>query len=59
MFQRDERDTAFAQAYLSKVKSALRDDRQKYEDFLKLLNEFGKNEGSPVKVSEVPTELAV
>ena len=48
--QRDDRDTAFAQAYLLKVKKVLRDDLDKYEKFLRLMYEFNKSGQSPVKV---------
>ena len=50
LFQRDERDTAFAQAYLLKVKKFLRDDLDKYEKFLRIMYEFNKSGQSPVKV---------
>lgn len=49
-WQRDDRDIAFAQAYLNSVKTALKDDQEKYGKFLQILCEFGKNQGSPVQV---------
>ena len=51
--QKDDRDTAFAQAYLTKAAEALKDDFTTYEQFLKLLYEFGKSEQSPVKVENL------
>ena len=51
--QKDDRDTAFAQAYLTKAAEALKDDFTTYEQFLKLLYEFGKSEQSPVKVDNL------
>jgi len=50
-FQRDERDTAFAQGYLLKVQQALSDQPEQYEKFLKLLYEFGCSDKTPVEVS--------
>lgn len=49
-FQRDHRDTIFAQAYLTKVKQTLKNDMDRYEKFLKILFEFGKSDHSPVVV---------
>ena len=48
--QRDERDTAFAQAYLATAKEELKGDRRKYEALLGLLNQFGKSNSHPVEV---------
>ncbi|KAK3595161.1 hypothetical protein CHS0354_002761 [Potamilus streckersoni] len=44
---KDERDTAFARAYLHKVKEALKGNLDVYEAFLKLLHEFDKSDQSP------------
>ncbi|KAL3866908.1 hypothetical protein ACJMK2_044158 [Sinanodonta woodiana] len=44
---KDERDTAFARAYLRKVKEALKGNLDDYEAFLKLLHEFDKSDQSP------------
>ncbi len=48
--QRDERDIAFAQAYLATAKEELKGDRRKYEALLGLLNQFGKSNSHPVEV---------
>ena len=50
--QKDDKDTAFAQAYLNRTKEALKENTEKYEQFLKILYHFGKSEQSPVKVSQ-------
>ncbi|XP_076102737.1 GON-4-like protein [Mytilus galloprovincialis] len=47
---KDDKDTAFAQAYLNRTKEALKEDLDKYEQFLKILNDFGKSEQSPIKL---------
>ena len=44
------RDTAYAQAYLHKVKKVLRDDMDILEQFLHLMFNFSKAKESPVKV---------
>ncbi|GAB1603012.1 uncharacterized protein LOC115215501 [Argonauta hians] len=46
--RRDHRDTIFALAYLNKVKETLKSDLERYEQFLRILFEFGKSEHSPV-----------
>lgn len=51
-FQRDEKDTAFAQAYLKRVKEALNSD-EKYGQFLTLLHDFERNVRNPTEVSEM------
>ncbi|XP_078063664.1 GON-4-like protein, partial [Mustelus asterias] len=40
---REQKDMAFAQAYLSKVREALQDVPGKYEDFLRILYDFETN----------------
>ncbi|XP_061172157.1 GON-4-like protein [Saccostrea echinata] len=54
---KDDRDTAFAQAYLTKAAEDLKDDFTTYEQFLKILYEFGKSEQSPVKLYREMREL--
>lgn len=51
--QKDDKDTAFAQAYLNRTKEALKENTEKYEQFLKILYDFGKSEHSPVKASQL------
>ncbi|XP_061737827.1 GON-4-like protein isoform X2 [Nerophis ophidion] len=46
--QRDSKDLAFAQSYLSRVSQALRDVPEKMEEFVSLLNELGQLEGQEV-----------
>ncbi|XP_036361780.1 uncharacterized protein LOC115215501 isoform X2 [Octopus sinensis] len=46
--RRDHRDTIFALAYLNKVKETLKTDIERYEQFLRILFEFGKSDYSPV-----------
>ncbi|XP_060074147.1 GON-4-like protein [Ylistrum balloti] len=48
--QKDDRDTAFAQAYLCRAREVLKGDDDTYETFLKLLYDFGKSDFSPVKL---------
>ncbi|OWF39043.1 GON-4-like protein isoform X2 [Mizuhopecten yessoensis] len=48
--QKDDRDTAFAQAYLCRAREVLKTDDDTYEAFLKLLYDFGKSDFSPVKL---------
>ncbi|XP_033750127.1 uncharacterized protein LOC117334553 [Pecten maximus] len=48
--QKDDRDTAFAQAYLCRAREVLKADDDTYETFLKLLYDFGKSDFSPVKL---------
>uniref|UniRef100_T1J6B0 Myb-like domain-containing protein n=1 Tax=Strigamia maritima TaxID=126957 RepID=T1J6B0_STRMM len=51
---RDERETAFAQSYLLKVKEVTKNHDHIYESFLKLLYEFGQSDKSAVQLhSEV------
>ncbi|XP_013382000.1 GON-4-like protein [Lingula anatina] len=47
---KDEKDTAFAQAYLTKVKETLKNDLDTYEKFLRTLYEFEKSQSSPVQL---------
>ncbi|XP_074651326.1 GON-4-like protein [Tubulanus polymorphus] len=47
---RDERDKAFANAYMKKVKDTLKDEKEVYEKFLVLLSKFGDSSGSPVQL---------
>lgn len=56
LFQRDHRDTIFALAYLNKVKETLKTDIERYEQFLRILFEFGKSDYSPVVVSSIFTK---
>ncbi|XP_041373737.1 uncharacterized protein LOC121386785 [Gigantopelta aegis] len=46
--RKDEKDTAFAQAYLSRAKQVLKDDFDIYEHFIRYMYEFGKG-GLPVE----------
>lgn len=48
--QRDDRDTAFAQAYLGKVRDCMKADPDRYDKFLQQMFDFGNGEQSPVKV---------
>lgn len=48
--QKDDRDTAFAQAYLCRAREILKTNDDTYEAFLKLLYDFGKSDFSPVKL---------
>lgn len=59
IFQRDDKDIVFAQAYLNRTKEALKGDTVKYEQFLKILYDFGKSEQSPVKVSTIIQQLFI
>ncbi|ESP02469.1 hypothetical protein LOTGIDRAFT_237968 [Lottia gigantea] len=53
--KRDDRDTAFAQAYMHQVKETLSDDMETYEQFLLLMCEFGKGTQSPINVFTICT----
>ncbi|PVD19720.1 hypothetical protein C0Q70_20211 [Pomacea canaliculata] len=48
--KRDVRDTAFAQAYLNKLKVNLQNDPHTYSKLMQLLVQFEKDNGSPVQV---------
>nr|KAG5709905.1 hypothetical protein BaRGS_029947 [Batillaria attramentaria] len=48
--RKDERDTAYAQAYVNKVKLAMQKDPDTYARFMELLCQFEKQDTSPVQV---------
>ena len=48
--QRDEKDTAFAQSYLIRVRDALKCE-EKYSEFLSLLHAFETNTRDPTQVN--------
>ena len=50
VLQKDDRDTAYAQAYLNKVKVAMQKDPNTYLQFMDLLRQFEINKLSPVEV---------
>ncbi|XP_074836972.1 GON-4-like protein isoform X3 [Carettochelys insculpta] len=47
---REQKDLAFAQAYLNRVREALRDVPGKYEDFLRVIYEFETSSHKPTAV---------
>ncbi|KAK6180129.1 hypothetical protein SNE40_012334 [Patella caerulea] len=55
--KRDDRDTAFAQAYMHQVKEALLHDEETYEKFLLLMCEFGKGGRTPIQLYKDLTDL--
>ena len=50
MLQKEDRDTAYAQAYLNKVKVAMQKDPGTYTQFMGLLRQFETSQLSPVEV---------
>ncbi|XP_064618934.1 GON-4-like protein [Lineus longissimus] len=55
---RDDRDTAFARAYLTRVKQAMKSDPENFERFVQILAEFGEDgEKSPVQLYPEVCEL--
>ena len=57
--QNDERDTAYAQQYMEKVRETFADNQDKFMDFLRLLHEFGCSKETPVEVSSICWEWHV
>ena len=50
--QSDERDTAYAQQYLDKVRDTFADD-DKYREFLLTMHNFGKDRNAPGQIIHV------
>ena len=50
MLQKEDRDTAYAEAYLNKVKVAMQKDPGTYTQFMGLLRQFETSQLSPVEV---------
>ena len=53
VFQRDMRDTLFAQGYIDRVKSELADDLPRLEKFLEIMHQFSLDTGSAVEVLNI------